>query len=72
MIVRHWIASGGMTIALLACPANGSAYDVRTHGELTRAAFEGSQRVADYLTAVGLKSTCRQAKDRLHRFALRR
>jgi hypothetical protein len=57
MIVRHWIASGSLTIVLLACPANGSAYDVRTHGEITRAAFERSQRVADYLTAVGLKST---------------
>src|SRR5215468_5692520 len=57
MIVRHWIASIGTTVVLFAWPDSGAAYDIRTHGEITRAMFEKSQRVGDYLTAVGLRPT---------------
>src|SRR5687768_16694518 len=50
------------SLVALTLPSPVDAYDRRTHGLLTDAAFSGSDAVADYLKAIGLKDT--QALDR--------
>ena len=53
----------GLFGALLAIgltqPNRGSAYELRTHGEITRAAHEKSEGIAAYLSATGVSDTDR-------------
>src|SRR5690349_10626752 len=57
MISRLRIAPITLLFGVLGSPGIVASYDVRTHGEITRAAFEKSQGTREYLSAVGLRTT---------------
>src|SRR5438876_3089200 len=51
------IVPAGLLLVVFGLPIISAAYDVRTHGEITRRAFETSRGVVGYLTAAGLHAT---------------
>ncbi len=53
----RWSLLGLLAGTLLVHAGPARAYELRTHGEITREAFDGSQGVRRYLEAVGIRPT---------------
>src|SRR5262245_11364063 len=54
-----WLVIATTLTLVFAKSTQALAYDVRTHGEITRRAYQTSQTVATYLGATGLRDTDR-------------